>query len=59
MTTKTCYWTLRDERKDDQMGGTQTLTYEASAPGGILIRTVTRNRESLVESMMFVPMSTV
>ena len=56
--TKIAYWTLIDERKDDQLGTTQTLTYQASTMGGVLIRTVTRNREALVESMVFVPMLT-
>jgi hypothetical protein len=55
--TKNAYWTLVDEYTGSQLGTVETLTYEASAPGGKLVRTVTRNRQAfLVESMVFVPM---
>lgn len=57
--TKNAYWTIVDEHNDTSMvTKIETLTYEASASGGKLVRTVTRCRDVLVESMVFVPMST-
>jgi hypothetical protein len=58
--TKTAYWTLVDEHTDITMGTKiETITYDAKAPGGKLVRTVTRYREAFVESMVFVPMPPV
>src|SRR5882672_8299013 len=58
--TKTGYWTLVDEHTDITMGTKiETITYDAKAPGGKLVRTVTRYREAFVESMVFVPMPPV
>jgi hypothetical protein len=58
--TKTAYWTLVDEHTDVTMGTRiETITYDAKAPGGKLVRTVTRYREAFVESMVFVPMPPV
>jgi hypothetical protein len=55
--TKNAYWTLVDEHTDTQMNTKiETITYEAKASGGKLVRTVTRNRDAFVESIVFVPM---
>jgi hypothetical protein len=57
--TKNVYWMLVDEHTDiiPVMNNARidTVTYEANAAGGKLVRTVTRIRDALVESMMFVP----
>ncbi len=55
--TKNAYWTIVDEHNDTSMiTKIETFTYEASAPGGKIVRTITRSRDVLVESMVFVPM---
>ena len=54
--TKNSYWTLVDEHTDTQMKpAIETFTYEATAPTGRLVRTVTRSRDAVIESIVFVP----